>query len=418
MKTGSKWRLFLCGLCIGAADLVPGISGGTVALILGLYEPLLGVLHRFDTTMLKLLWRGRWRQAVRAVPWAFLLPLLAGIGVALCGFVHVIHYLLSEPTCRELLYASFGGLVLASAWLMVRRIGRWGWKRLLLAGVAGVAAFGVSGGRETAGGRGGDVAKYSVAVMAGRLPARAADAINYNMAVGRLTDLSAKEIATLYSKGVVSSQSAIYSGEGSSLFTASPVVATMTVGELLSQVQEKRSLLDLWVVFCGIVGISAALLPGISGSYCLNVLGMYAPVIAALADVGAALSRGAIAWEALHLLATLAFGLAVGGIVFARVVSWALRRYHDLTLAVMVGFMVGALRSIWPFWSTAYRLDPLHWERGPQLLLTQPLLPDPASATVWVAVACACGAFAVVLMLERYAQSSMGRVFSKTFCVQ
>lgn len=103
---------------MGSADIIPGVSGGTVALILGVYERLLGALSRFDSHFVRLVLAGKLAEAWRHIDAWFLLALAAGIGTGVKGLAGVMTYLLTEQTTYT--YAAFFGLILASGWLVAR----------------------------------------------------------------------------------------------------------------------------------------------------------------------------------------------------------------------------------------------------------------------------------------------------------
>lgn len=103
---------------MGSADIIPGVSGGTVALILGVYERLLGALSRFDSHFVRLVFAGKLGQAWRHIDAWFLFALAAGIGTGVKGLAGVMSYLLTEQTTYT--YAAFFGLILASGWLVAR----------------------------------------------------------------------------------------------------------------------------------------------------------------------------------------------------------------------------------------------------------------------------------------------------------
>lgn len=259
---------FVSGIFIGAADLVPGISGGTVALILGIYGAIINGLRSIDGDFFRLLFKGQFKDASHIVPLGFLGAVVAGMLCAIGTLVHVIKAVLADPVYKPLLYALFLGLVLASAVLIFRRIQTFKWSYLVLGIGAAFAAFMISG-------------------------------------------LDIPQQSTV---------------EKSSVFVV-----------------------DLWAFFCGTVGICAMLLPGISGGYLLNVLGMYGQVIDALSTFIQGILHFQIEWAALLLLLNLGLGVLFGAITFSRAISWALKNYHDLTVSILVGFMLGALRSVWPF---------------------------------------------------------------------
>ena len=110
------------GFCMGAADVVPGVSGGTIALILGIYPRLLGAIRAFDLTFLKLLRRGRWAAAVGHVDAAFLLCLAAGIAMALFFFTRVAGLPELVVTRPQPVYSVFFGLICTSLYLLLRSV--------------------------------------------------------------------------------------------------------------------------------------------------------------------------------------------------------------------------------------------------------------------------------------------------------
>lgn len=269
------WTLFFCGLCMGTADLVPGISGGTIAFILGIYQPLLESLKSFN--------------APRKTEWRFLATLVSGILTAILSFAHLLHSALSHDVYRVYLYAGFFGLILASFIFCVRQVNTWNWKIAL----------------------------------------------------------------------------------GLFLGAASAYFLTEKTGSHSQAVIDLSPGFCLWLMVCGALAVCALLLPGISGSYILTLLGVYPTVIQALVNFTRSL-------EALAILASLGIGILVGAAIFAKAVSWLLKEYPNMSLAVLSGFMIGAIRSLWPF------------EIGETL--DSPLLAKAAF--------CAIAGFAVVFLLE------------------
>ena len=101
------WRLFFCGLCMGAADLIPGISGGTIAFIFGFYQPLLENLKTFNLSAFQNLFKGKFKDFFQQVAWKFLLTLVSGIFCALICLVDLFHFILSHEIYRIYLYSTF-----------------------------------------------------------------------------------------------------------------------------------------------------------------------------------------------------------------------------------------------------------------------------------------------------------------------
>ena len=162
--------------------------------------------------------------------------------------------------------------------------------------------------------------------------------------------------------------------------------------------------LDLWIIFCGALAVSAMLLPGISGTYLLTILGMYAVVIGALADFTGGLMHGHFDMHAFTILANMLIGILIGAILATRFVSWILAHYHDWAIAGLTGFMVGALRSVWPFWNYRYVPLPLHIEKGPQLEALNPIMPSLFTQGTWIAICLAILGAALILSLHYFVQ--------------
>jgi putative membrane protein len=236
-------------MAMGAADIVPGVSGGTMALILGIYEHLIDSLRSLARRpFLSSLVQGRLAQAFSAVDGFFLLALAAGILTSVLSLSRLLTgWLEARPV---FVHAFFFGLILASVFLVARRIRR----------------------------------------------------------------LSAARWA---------------------LFLLGATAAYLLVGLTPAQTPEAP-----WFLFLsGALAVTALLLPGISGAFVLVLLGKYAYVLGAI-------TRGDLA-----ALASVAAGAAVGLLSFAQVLGWLFRRYHDSTLALLSGVMLGSLRKVWPWQS-------------------------------------------------------------------
>ena len=238
--------IFLRGLAMGAADIVPGVSGGTVAFITGIYPTLLNSLRSFDLAAMRLLLRGEIGAAWNHVNGPFLLALLLGIATSVLSLARLISWLLA--TYPEPLWALFFGLILSSALILLRQVQDWGAMRVasLLSGVALALSVAVSPQAEFVGG-------------------------------------------------------------------------------------------NIGIFFAGFIAICAMILPGISGSFILVLLGMYGHVLGALNGV-----------EVGFLLLFIA-GAACGLLSFSRFLYWLLRHYRDVTIALLTGFLFGSLAIVWPW---------------------------------------------------------------------
>ena len=239
----------LRGFLMGSADVVPGVSGGTIALVLGIYERLIHAI-RTGAGALGSLVRGRISEALeraKAVEWTFLVPLLAGIGLAIVSLAALIQYFLDEEPINTA--AVFLGLVAASIVIAWPLVSRWTAARTATAGGIAVIAFLVLGSRSE-----------------------------------ELTDP-----ATLLFFGA------------------------------------------------GAIAIVAMILPGISGSFILLMLGMYEAVLDAVTD------------RDLAVIAVFGLGAVIGLALFSTVLDRMLRDHHDTMIAGLIGLMAGSLRVLWPW---------------------------------------------------------------------
>jgi len=265
---------------MGAADIVPGVSGGTIALLTGIYERLVNAIKSIGLDTLKTLRHEGLASAWKQIDGSFLFALVLGIGASILVFSRVIHYLLE--TFPVLIWAGFFGLVLASVWFVTQQMSGWNGKRVLSFLLGLVVAAGVS---------------------------------------------------------------------------------------LSSTAQLEVNSLTLFL--CGALAICAMILPGISGSFIMLLLGMYSTII------------GAIKGFDFAVLSIFAAGCVVGIMTFSRLLSWVLARYHDATMALLAGFMAGALIKVWPWKEViSYRVN----SKGESIpLLDAPVLPwsHPEPYTVW-----------------------------------
>lgn len=283
------------GFAMGAADIVPGVSGGTIALILGIYERLLASLRAGSKALTLLLRRdfAGFRRWLAAVDWRFLVSLGAGILIAVFLLAGILRDLLHEQP--ELMAALFIGLVAGSvvvAWRLLRepRLDH----ALIIIGV-GVLTFVLLGLR------GGSTEE----------------------SVGQLSEPA------------------------------------------------------LWTFFvAGAIAICAMILPGVSGSFLLVIMGMYAPLLAAVTD------RDFVS------LGVFMLGAVVGLALFSQALHLALQRWHDPVMAVLIGLMAGSIRVLWP------------WPDGVDS--TELGAPD---GNALVALALAAIAFVVVVVVARSAQA-------------
>jgi len=286
------------GMAMGAADVVPGVSGGTLALITGIYEELISSLGGLHFGLLRV-----WRQQGFVAFWqagnfSFLLSLFAGIFLSIRLFAGLLTWLMAEYPVP--LWAFFCGLIVASIWLVLRPVQRYSVSLVMSFVFGAIAAWWI-----------------------GTLP-------------------GLQHIAT---------------GDG----------------------------VGLVFFLSGMLAICAMILPGISGSFILLLLGMYEPILAAV-------KQGS--WA---LLAMFVAGCAVGLLSFVHLLKWLLARFHDPMMGLLAGFMLGSLNKLWP------------WRVDIEGSLTQRnLLPDSyyqlsgLPPMVTAALLAALGGIAIVILLGLY----------------
>ena len=241
--------LVLKGMGMGAADVVPGVSGGTIAFIVGIYEELIDSIKSINGTTLKQLFTGKIAAFWKGINANFLLSIVGGIGISIFSLAKIITYLLVYHPI--LVWSFFFGLVLASTWFVSKDIKQWNWKTILSFVVGGVIAF---------------------------------------------------------------------------------YITVATPAETPSNL--------LFIFLCGAIAICAMILPGISGSFILVLLGKYFYIMEAVKTFNVPVMLVFIA------------GAAIGITTFSRVLSFALRKFHDITIAVLAGFMLGSLNKVWPWKET------------------------------------------------------------------
>lgn len=378
------WSLFFCGICMGAADLVPGISGGTIAFILGFYQPLLESLKTLSWPAFQLLFKGEIQKFGQQVAWKFLLTLLAGIFCAFIALANLFNFILSHELYRIYLYATFLGLILASFVFCIRQMKEWNGKMIVGLCTGALIAYLLTETTLAPASEG----SFAVPIQleAKNIPLR-----NYDPNDHLLTGLSTQTLGILLAQGLLQDTTPVYNQQR---------VLIGLVGELVAP--HRVSFFNGKLVMCGALAICALLLPGISGSYILTLLGVYPIVIEALVDFLNALKHASFNSEAFAVLWSLGWGIILGALGFARVVSWLLRQYPNQSLALLSGFMIGAIRSVWPFWSYEYIVMPLKLYKGPQLVALSPFLPSWDSPLVWQASICALAGFMLVFALELY----------------
>jgi putative membrane protein len=239
------------GFCMGTADVVPGVSGGTMAVALGIYHQLLSAITSVNREAARRLLRLQLKALLGIVHWRFLASLLCGVALGIGVMVKIVklpEMVVGSSPQRPLVYAIFFGMVLASALVLGRGLKAWGGVRVGALVVGGVLGF----------------------------------------AIVNLVPVDTPEH-------------------------------------------------PLFIFMCGAIAICAMLLPGISGSFILLILGKYAYVLGALSKLD------------LLVIVPFALGCLTGLLGFSRLLKWMLDRWHDTVLASLIGLLLGSLWRIWPY---------------------------------------------------------------------
>lgn len=262
--------LFAKGMAVGAADLVPGVSGGTIAFISGIYEELIDTIRNLRPQLLVVGYREGFGAMWREANATFLATLLLGVLCSIFSLARLIAWVLEEHPI--LIWSFFFGLIVGSIVFIARRYTRFDWPEKLALAMGTVLGF---------------IIVFSPPLQ---------------------------------------------------MHYSAPVV-----------------------FFSGALAACAMILPGISGTFILMLLGMYRTIL-----------DGVVSGDVV-LLATFASGAVAGLVVFSRLLSWLLHHYHDLTMTTMTGFLIGSLALIWP-WKLP--LEVIYDEQGRETVLSfENLLP-------------------------------------------
>jgi putative membrane protein len=240
------FSLLLKGIAMGAADIVPGVSGGTIAFITGIYEEFIDSISSVNFNTIKIFRKDGIKATWNSINGNFLLSIFIGIGVSIFSLAKLISYLLENEKIS--LWSFFFGLVSISIYIVGKQVTSWKTSQILALFIGSVIAF---------------------------------------------------------------------------YITILPPAAGAN---------------ELWYLFIsGMIAICAMILPGISGSFILLLLGSYATIIQAIKD------------KDLLILAVFASGCIVGLFSFSRLLKWLFSKYHDITIALLTGFLVGSLNKLWPW---------------------------------------------------------------------
>lgn len=272
------------GACMGAADVIPGVSGGTIAFITGIYDDLLSSINSIDSTAIKLFFTGKFKEFWKYINGGFLASLFYGILFSIMTLAGIMQYLLEHHPIQT--WAFFFGLIVASSIFILRGIEGWNLKAVLF------LVFGV--------------------IL------------------------------------------------GVTVCTLSPTTTPDA----------------LWFIFIsGAIAICAMILPGISGSFILLILGKYQYIMSVITG----LTSGEAIGESIVVLGVFAVGAACGILAFSRFLHWLLGRFHKETLIVLAGFIIGSLVKVWP-WSD---MDALVISQFPEAAAVADIPGNPLSQEIY-----------------------------------
>lgn len=288
----------LKGMGMGAADVVPGVSGGTIAFISGIYEEFVNSLKSIDLKALKILFTEGFLPFWKTINGSFLLALFVGIFASILSLARLITFLLSEYPIQ--LWSFFFGLIVASAITIGIKVRKWN--------------------------------------------------------VGTVLSI------------LVGTATAYY------ITVATPAETPEAI----------------WFIFLsGMIAICAMILPGISGSFILLLLGKYKFILESISAFD------------LKVLVVFALGCGAGLISFSHLLSWMFKRFHDLTIALLTGFMIGSLNKVWPWKITLQYRTNSHGEEVP--FIQESVLPvnyPEESFAIWAGIFMVVG-FLLIMALEK-----------------
>lgn len=295
--------ILLKGIGMGASDVVPGVSGGTIAFITGIYEELIHSIKSINGEAVKLILKFKFFDFWNKINGNFLLAVFSGILISIFSLAHLIEHLLTNHPVY--IWSFFFGLIVASVIYIIRDIKKWNFSIVLSLIIGFALAFWIT---------------------------------------------------------------------------------TITPAE---------TSISAWFIFlCGSIAICAMILPGISGSFILVLLGKYQYILSAVTDFK------------ISVIAIFAAGAIVGLISFSNFLSWLLKKFRFQTIAILAGFMGGSLNKIWPWKETLETFTNRHGELQP--LIQRNILPSDTSLSsdFYPAILIAIGGFLIIFLITRLAGTS------------
>ncbi|MBR4620745.1 MAG: DUF368 domain-containing protein [Salinivirgaceae bacterium] len=296
---------FLKGFAMGVANVIPGVSGGTIALLTGIFERLINALKSFDVEAVRLLLKFKFREFAQHVDFGFLLSVFLGVGVSIISVAKLLEFLFQSYPVY--VWSFFFGLILVSVWFVGKSIG-----------------------------------KIDVAA-----------AVSFVVGAAVAFGLSVMNPAT----------------ENTSFW---------------------------YLIICGAVAICSMILPGLSGSFVLILMGNYQLIMIY-----------AVSHFDMKIIVPVAIGVVVGLLAFSHFLSWLLSRYARQTMAVLTGFIFGSLGTIWPWKNPVYLMQDgaeVLKNGKPIIQSYQMYFPQEFSAEVAIAIVLMAAGMAALWALERSAK--------------
>lgn len=294
--------VFLKGFAMGAANVVPGVSGGTIAFITGIYERLINALKSCDLKAIKLLLSGRVRDFSRHVDLVFLAVLCGGVAASALTLAKLLE--VGFEKYPVYIASLFFGLIAASVWSVAKMVGRW-------------------------------------------------------------------NLATLFS-----------------LLLGGAVAVSMA---FLPQASESTSI--GYLLLCGAVAMCSMIVPGVSGSFVLLLMGNYQLIIIHSVNK----LRGGNLAESLPVLVPVGFGAIVGLLCLSHLLSWLFRKFHDVAVSAITGFVAGSLVIIWPWKRPAEVII----KDGEEKVMTYERFIPSCDTSFWVALSVMLTGIAVMVLVEK-----------------
>ncbi len=298
---------FLKGFAMGVANVIPGVSGGTIALLTGIFERLINALKSFDVEAVRLLLKFKFREFAQHVDFGFLLSVFVGVGVSIISVAKLLEFLFQSYPVY--VWSFFFGLILVSVWFVGKSIGK--------IDVAAAVSFVV-----------GAAVAFGLSVMN---PATENTAFWY-------------------------------------------------------------------LIICGAVAVCSMILPGLSGSFVLILMGNYQLIMIY-----------AVSHFDMKIIVPVAIGVVVGLLAFSHFLSWLLSRYARQTMAVLTGFIFGSLGTIWPWKNPVYLMQDgaeVLKNGKPIIQSYQMYFPQEFSAEVAIAIVLMAAGMAALWALERSSEKT------------